>query len=49
MIFKWIFINLHQTPMIFMHMALSILCFNLACANTREFSYYYTWKWYEWM
>jgi len=35
-IFKWIFINLHQTPMIFMHMALSILCFKLACANKTD-------------
>jgi len=33
LISKWIFINLHQTPMIFMYMALSILHFKLAYAN----------------
>jgi len=35
--FKRIFINLQQTLKIFMYMALSILYFKLACANTFPF------------
>jgi len=29
-------VDLHQTPIIFMHMALSILYFKLACANKTD-------------
>jgi len=28
--------DLHQTPMILMHMTLSILCFKLACGNSSK-------------
>jgi len=46
LIFKWIFINLHQTPKIFMHMVLSILCFKLACAKIDMF--YFSWHLHCW-